>query len=123
MIQNSSFSQAQFTCSITFCFPKTQSQLNHFGPLLPTCILRSSLPENSSQKSMKWQKGKHLLSAFSLSNIYTSLLVQDTSQMHHKPPQFGGRTHSNKNLMLTDNNTDTEKTLSEGSTCRKIFFH
>lgn len=53
---------------VTFCFPKTQSELNHFGP--PTNVL-SSLPKNASQKSMRWQKGKHLLCALSLSNIYT----------------------------------------------------
>lgn len=62
---------------VTFFFPKTQSELNRFGP--PTYVL-SSLPKNASQKSMRWQKGKHLLCALSLSNIYT-----DSAGLRHIP--------------------------------------
>lgn len=76
--------------SVTFCFPKTQSELNRFGP--PTYV-RSSLPEKCFTEVNEMAEGKTSVVCSQLIKHLYSLPVRDTSQICHKPPRSGGRSH------------------------------
>jgi len=61
---------------------------------------------------MRWQKGKHLLCALSLSNIYTVCWVETLPKSAMNHLGLEGDPIKIIIIMLSDNNTNTEKTLN-----------
>lgn len=96
--------------SVTFCFPKTQSERNHFGP--PTYV-RSSLPEKSFTEVNEMAEWKtSVVCSQLIKHLYRVCWIETLPKSAINHLGLEGDPITKIIIMLFDNNTNTEKTLN-----------